>query len=293
MNTERLLEFQVLAQTLHYGTAASRLYISQSVLSRHIQSLEKELGVKLFTRSSHNVALTSAGIAFYRLSQDFLKDAHHAADVARVASMGITGSVKAGFLLPTMSARIRDFLKLFDERYPDIFVSSDVLTDINVVHLEEYHYITLGSLAMPFPDCFELYHKLPEKGCLIFPLNSQDIPDNPVSLKELTNKTLFLPGYNRTTGSFARIGQLARQATDDHVHIVPVVNPETAILNVELGRGYTILPKHRASYSSQQFRYSDLTDDCYFETMFMRNTNFDSDADRLFGEEFIKILERN
>ena len=39
MNTERLIEFQVLAQTLHYGAAASRLYISPSVLSRHIQDL--------------------------------------------------------------------------------------------------------------------------------------------------------------------------------------------------------------------------------------------------------------
>lgn len=292
MNTERLLEFQVLAQTLHYGTAASRLYISQSVLSRHIQSLEKELGVQLFTRSSHKVALTSAGIAFYRLSQDYLKDVHHAADVARVASMGISGSVKAGFLLPTMSARVRDFLRLFEERYPDIFVSSDVLTDLNIIHVNEYHYITLASLAIPIPDIFKLYHRFPEKGCLVFPVDSKIVPGTPISLKELANETLFLPGYNRTTGAYARIGQMARQATDDHIHIVPVLNPETAILNVELGRGFTILPKHRATYSSQQFRYTDLTDDCSFETLLMRNTHFDSDADRLFGEEFVKILEQ-
>lgn len=291
MNTEKLFEFQVLAQILHYGTAASRLHMSQSVLSRHIQSLENELGVQLFSRTSHKVALTSAGMAFYRLSKDYLKDVHQSADAARITAMGLSGSVKVGFMLPTMSARIRSFLRRFGEHYPDIYVSANVMTDLNAVNISDLNFITLASTAMATPGYFELAARFPEKGCLVFPENSPIKPGSEVSLKELANETLFLPGYNRSVGAFANAGKMARQATDDHIHIEHVSNPETAILNVELGKGFTILPKHRASYSAQEVRFAELKEECVFETILMHNRNFDSSADSVFEEEFIKIMQ--
>ena len=67
MNTDRLFEFRTLAQVLHYGRAAEKLYMAQSVLSRHIQALEKDLGVQLFQRSPHGVTLTTAGAGFVGL----------------------------------------------------------------------------------------------------------------------------------------------------------------------------------------------------------------------------------
>ncbi len=291
MNTERLYEFQVLAQILHYGTAASKLHMSQSVLSRHIQSLEEELGVQLFSRTSHKVALTSAGIAFYRLSKDYLKDVHQSADAARITAMGLSGSVKVSFMLPTMSARIRDFLRRFGEHYPDIFVSANVMTDLNINDISDLHFLTLASTAMITPDYFEMSARFPEKGCLVIPERSHIQPGSVVSLKELENETLFLPGYNRNIGAFANAGKIARQATDDHIHIVHVANPETAILNVELGRGFSILPKHRATYSAQEVRFAELEEECAFETILMHNRNFDSTADRVFEKEFIRIMQ--
>ena len=47
MNTERLYEFLVLSRVLNYSRAAKALYISQPILTRHIQALEAELGVPL------------------------------------------------------------------------------------------------------------------------------------------------------------------------------------------------------------------------------------------------------
>ena len=41
MNTNRLYEFQVLAEVLSYSKAPKRLFISQSILTRHIQELER------------------------------------------------------------------------------------------------------------------------------------------------------------------------------------------------------------------------------------------------------------
>ena len=48
MNTEYLKEFVVLAETKNFWEASDRLYMNQSTLSKHIKSLENELGINLF-----------------------------------------------------------------------------------------------------------------------------------------------------------------------------------------------------------------------------------------------------
>jgi DNA-binding transcriptional LysR family regulator len=61
MNINYMREFVVLAQDLSYTYAAKKLYLSQPALTRHIATMEEELGVKLLTRTKHSVELTPAG----------------------------------------------------------------------------------------------------------------------------------------------------------------------------------------------------------------------------------------
>ncbi|WP_455678025.1 LysR family transcriptional regulator [Sharpea azabuensis] len=63
MNTklEQYRIFNEAATTLSFSKAAHHLYISQSAVSQAINSLEKELDVKLFIRLSKGVILTPEG----------------------------------------------------------------------------------------------------------------------------------------------------------------------------------------------------------------------------------------
>lgn len=83
----RQLRYAVtLADELHFGRAAEREHIVQSALSQQVRRLEREVGVKLFDRNTHQVSLTPAGAVFVAEARRILVHIDRAAEVARRAT---------------------------------------------------------------------------------------------------------------------------------------------------------------------------------------------------------------
>jgi DNA-binding transcriptional LysR family regulator len=79
LDLRKLRYFVAVAEELHFGRAAERLYIAQPVLSRQVRKLEQDVGTDLLMRSSRTVALTPAGQQFLGEARSLLA----AADAAR------------------------------------------------------------------------------------------------------------------------------------------------------------------------------------------------------------------
>ncbi len=77
--------FIALSETLNFGRAAARLFISQPPLSRQIRQLEEQLGVALFERTRTGVVLTAAGLALLPQARQTLAQAQKAIAAAKAA----------------------------------------------------------------------------------------------------------------------------------------------------------------------------------------------------------------
>lgn len=290
MNTDRLFEFQTLAQVLHYGKAAKKLYMAQSVLSRHIQNLEQEMGVQLFQRSPHSVALTSAGAALYRASWDYMKLVAQSSERVRSAGIGIAGSVHFACLQPVMRKAVENFLIHFRETYPDILLTADIIGNADELDPDTFHCLAFPSSALKVPDCFHLCTTIYEKSWLMIPRGHRIQPGGEVSLSELAGETLFISGYGGSVGSFARIRQMAEQATGGRVHIVHVPTPATAMLNATLGNGFAILPRHLLDEMNTTTHHAAIKEDCRFELLLYKNASSHDPAAQLFCDEFCRLM---
>jgi DNA-binding transcriptional LysR family regulator len=88
--------FVAVAELRSFSRAAERLMIAQSPLSQQIRKLERELGVRLFGRTSRSVALTHAGKVFYERVRRLPEAGEEAGAAARRAAVASRGGSRSG-----------------------------------------------------------------------------------------------------------------------------------------------------------------------------------------------------
>ena len=123
MELRHLRYFVTVAEELHFGRAAERLFISQPPLSQQIQQLEREIGVSLFQRTSRSVKLTPAGEIFLRDARQILADVERAVSAAKRAARGEEGWLGIGFAASATYDLLPAVLHDFRESYPAIELS--------------------------------------------------------------------------------------------------------------------------------------------------------------------------
>lgn len=133
MNFLHLKYFLMVAEELNITRAAERLYISQQSLSNHISNLEKELEVKLFTRSP-KLSLTYAGDLLVETATQILNlQSQYLSKVGDI-NRHYTGVLRVGISYTCGLALLPDILPRFREEFPMVEFS---LFEGNSSELEE------------------------------------------------------------------------------------------------------------------------------------------------------------
>src|SRR5262245_3371684 len=120
MDVTELQLFLDVARLGGFAQAARARNADPSAISRSIAALEREIGVRLFQRTTRRVALTEAGTLFFSRVELLVKDLDSVCDDARALTAGPAGTLRltaSNAFGPTCIAPV---LHEFTSRYPAV-----------------------------------------------------------------------------------------------------------------------------------------------------------------------------
>ncbi|NOJ60283.1 LysR substrate-binding domain-containing protein [Arthrobacter sp. 260] len=120
MEIQDLRTFVAVAEELHFGRAAERLHLAQPPVSRTIKSLEKELGVELFSRTTRSVTITVAGQALLGPARRILNEVKRAAHDVYAAQDGSLGCVSIAFAGASTEVLVGRLSRAAKIKYPNL-----------------------------------------------------------------------------------------------------------------------------------------------------------------------------
>lgn len=128
MDFKQVEAFVFVAKYKSFSRAAGKLLLSQPTVSTHINTLEENLGVKLFDRLSKEVVLTEAGQLFYPYAVDMMDLRERSHESIKEFLNEISGNLRIGastivaeYILPEV---IKDFKESYAKTYFNFTVNN-------------------------------------------------------------------------------------------------------------------------------------------------------------------------
>ncbi len=122
MELAQLEAFIQVAHHRSFSRAAEALFLTQPSVTARIQSLEREIGERLFERTGRSVTLTDAGHAFMPHAQRALTAVQEGTDAIEAVRHGDIGSIRIGASISIATYVLPGVLKRFREERPRVHV---------------------------------------------------------------------------------------------------------------------------------------------------------------------------
>lgn len=264
MKITTLEYFIAVAEAGSIRAAAQKLYLAQPSLTKSLQSMEQELGVQLFTRTSSGIRLTIAGETILPQARQVIALYNGWLELGTVTSLkkvDVYSHISlAEFLVPDILLRLR-------ESYPELTVSYRTEAQperyLSADSQEPHLILTLGS---PQVDLSRELKALNNRkvvlasgvyGCLVNRLSPLAQRES-LTFSDLKKYYLAFPNHtlepmNQSDSALAAIDQflpdLVRTITDKHIVEVGTVNSV-----VELVRQHT--DTYAIAFAPTHYRYS-------------------------------------
>ncbi|WP_073484784.1 LysR family transcriptional regulator [Streptoalloteichus hindustanus] len=149
MDLQQMRYVVAVAETSSFTRAAERCLVVQSALSHQIARLERELGARLFERTSRRVRLTPAGAAFLPAARQCLDAAERAVAEVAAAVGEVRGRLAVGVIPSVAAVDIPRALRDFRQRYPAVRVSLRVGASEELVEQVRQGAVDVAFLGLP------------------------------------------------------------------------------------------------------------------------------------------------
>jgi DNA-binding transcriptional LysR family regulator len=122
MELRQLEIFLAVADELHFGRAAERLFMTQQSVSDQVRKLEREVGGALFERTSRRVGLSGVGAVLRPEAERVVAQAQHALEISRRAALGHDSVLAVGYAPDAGRDLLRSVVPTIRARDPDLTV---------------------------------------------------------------------------------------------------------------------------------------------------------------------------
>ncbi|MCP3138716.1 LysR family transcriptional regulator [Pyxidicoccus xibeiensis] len=242
MTTEQLKAFLQVAQEGRLSLAALGLGLSQSGLSRQLQSLEAELGTRLLVRTPGGAVLTDAGERFLPHARRALEALSAGTSELDRLSSTPRGMVSLGTLHTVGAYLMPDIIPAFAQRYPEV---RPRLSEGMAAALEEgvaRGALDVAILTLPVRRADLVAQKLWEEGLVLAVPRGHRLTrlGKPVALADVVEESwVVIPGMSGTRALEAACE--ARGVTPKLV--LETDNAEAIRRMVERGLGVALVPE--------------------------------------------------
>jgi DNA-binding transcriptional LysR family regulator len=229
MELRQLRYFVELARQLNFSRAAQRLNISQPPLSRQIQQLESELGLKLFVRDKRSVYLTDAGRALLDDAQSLVDHVIRFKDTASLAAQGKAGVVRIGIGMG-LGEHVHTAVTEHSRYFPSVAIELHDIFSTRQNHALRERMIDVGFMRPPVDAGLVSETIVKEHFEVVICRKHALAGKKAVSLVELANEPLLIHDRSFSTNLYDAILDLYRRAG-----VNPKVTPTSSFPYEEAG----------------------------------------------------------
>lgn len=259
MDLQQLKHFIALAKELHFWNTSAKMNITQSALSRQIQSLENELGVQLFYRDKRNVKLTPAGKFLQDKWEEEINRIDSFQQMAKQIHLGESGKIRIAHPDSISSFALPAFIRKVSDAFPNL-----TLELIQLTNETQEHYLKNYKLDLAFSRDKNSSSLIEEKYLasenLCFAVSESH---HFKTMEDISENTLKNEKFILTTGDDSSSYDLLVQevVTAYHINLSSYIRCEfgsTVISLIKNGLGISIMPQSYQFHQNTGIRFIPL-----------------------------------
>jgi len=243
MDFKQLEAFLSVAKLRSFSKAANAIYLSQPTISSHISSLEKDLKIQLFDRTSKEVNLTPAGESFLQYANDIINTRNHAITELSNFNSNVSGRLSISASTTPCNSILPNLINKFNELYPNVRFnvkeqgSVGIIKDILDLNCEIG--LVGTSIDNPKIDCY----KIMEDELVIVSSSTLNLPDK-LNSEDLLKYNFIIREKDSATRQTLETSLGNSNIDINKLKVLCEVNNVDAQLKfVKLGMGISIMSK--------------------------------------------------